>query len=376
MSFLQKALKIQNEIQSLPIESIGFQTLDAKPQSSVRISQLISEEAKDLDGHTKARLQNEFEGMGPLAVLMEDESVTEIIVNSLDQIWIERNGQLSQHPDRFASELTYQNFIERVCQESKVQVSMERPFCDGRFRNFRLHLVSSELTRSNFILTLRRQSRNPWNLERMFDQRWASREGLQILRNWIQMKKSFLVVGETGSGKTSALNACLQELEPNERVVILEDTAEIVIPNDVSTRLLTRQDSHGLLPTVDLTDLLRQSLRMRPDRLVVGEVRSAEAKDLLLALSTGHSGSMGTLHASSAAQAILRLEMLVQLGAPHWSLMTIRRLLGLSLNGIIVVGRNAKGERKLHSIHQLSAVEETGILLDPVFQEDQKSSLY
>jgi pilus assembly protein CpaF len=164
----------------------------------------------------------------------------------------------------------------------------------------------------------------------------------------------------------------LQELPQNERVVVLEDTAEIVIPNDASTRLLTRHDSHGLLPTVDLTELLRQSLRMRPDRLVVGEVRSAEAKDLLLALSTGHQGSMGTLHASSASQAILRLEMLVQLGAPHWSLTTIRRLLGLSLNGIVVVGRNAQGERKLQSIYELSAVEETGVLLDPVFQEDRK----
>jgi pilus assembly protein CpaF len=372
MSFLQKALKIQSEIQSLPVENIGFQSLDSKPQSSVRISQIISAEAQGLDWHEQSRLQNEFEGMGPLASLMENEDVTEIIVNSLDQIWFENKGQLKRHEDRFASELTFQNFVARVCQEAQVQVSVERPFCDGRFRNFRLHLVSSELTKSGFILTLRRQSKNPWSLARLQENQWTSEQGMRILRRWIETKKSFLVIGETGSGKTSVLNACLQELPQNERVVVLEDTAEIVIPNDASTRLLTRHDSHGLLPTVDLTELLRQSLRMRPDRLVVGEVRSAEAKDLLLALSTGHQGSMGTLHASSASQAILRLEMLVQLGAPHWSLTTIRRLLGLSLNGIVVVGRNAQGERKLQSIYELSAVEETGVLLDPVFQEDRK----
>lgn len=374
MSFLQKALKIQNEIQNLPIENIGFQALDAKPQSSVRISQLISEEAKDLDWHTQNRLQHEFEGMGPIATLMEDESISEIIINSLDQIWFEQKGQLHRYSDRFATELTFQNFVERVCQESKVQVSVERPFCDGRFRNFRLHLVSSELTKSGFILTLRRQSSNPWSLTRLQECNWTSDEGMQILRDWIQKKKSFLVVGETGSGKTSVLNACLQELPKNERVVVLEDTSEIVIPNEASTKLLTRHDSHGLLPNVDLTELLRQSLRMRPDRLVVGEVRGAEAKDLLLALSTGHQGSMGTLHASSAAQAILRLEMLVQLGAPHWSLTTIRRLLGISLNGIVVVGRNKNGDRKLHSIYELCAVEETGVLLDSIFREDTKSS--
>jgi pilus assembly protein CpaF len=369
MNFLQKALKIQSEIQSLPVENIGFQTLEAKSQSSVRISQIISNEAKDLDWHEQSRLQSEFEGVGPLATLMEDESITEIIVNNLDQIWFERKGQMHRLEDRFASELTFQNFIERICQEAKVQVSVERPFCDGRFRNFRLHLVSSELTKAGSVLTLRRQSKNPWTLARLLESNWTSPQGMDVLSEWIEQKKSFLVVGETGSGKTSVLNACLQEMPENERIVVLEDTAEIVVPNSASTRLLTRHDCHGLLPTVDLTELLRQSLRMRPDRLVVGEVRGAEAKDLLLALSTGHQGSMGTLHASSASQAILRLEMLVQLGAPHWSLTTIRRLLGLSLNGIIVVGRRPNGERRLHSIYELSAVEETGVLLDPIFRD-------
>lgn len=373
MSFLQKALKIQSEIQSLPLETIGFQSLGAKQQSSVRIAQLIAKESEGTDRQLQCRLQNEFEGVGPLQPLMDDESITEIIVNSLDQIWFEKKGELFLHQDRFASELTYQNFIERICQESRSQISLERPFCDGRFRNFRLHLVSSELTKNDFALTLRRQSQNPWTLEKLAESRWTSATGLQILRDWLKKKKSFLVVGETGSGKTSVLNACLQELPKNERIVILEDTPEVVIPNGASSRILTRQDSNGLLPIVDLTELLRQSLRMRPDRLVVGEVRGAEAKDLLLALSTGHQGSLGTLHASSAHQAILRLEMLVQLGAPHWSLQTIRRLMGLSLNGVIVVGRNKDGDRRLKSISELSAVEETGVLLDPVFQED---SLY
>jgi pilus assembly protein CpaF len=370
MTFLQKALRIQSEIQNLPMETIGFQNLESKQQSSVRISQLISNEGQDLDLQLQSRLQSEFEGFGPLSALLEDEQITEIIVNSLDQIWFEKDGFLEQLPDRFASDLTYQNCLDRICQEAKVQVSMERPFCDGKFRNFRLHLISSELSKSNSILTLRRQSQNPWTLNRLSEAGWSNDQGLQVIRNWLREKKSFLVVGETGSGKTSVLNSCLQELPANERVVALEDTAEVVIPNAASTRLLTRQDCHGLLPTVDLTELLRQSLRMRPDRLVIGEVRGAEAKDLLLALSTGHQGSLGTLHASSAHQAMLRLEMLVQLGAPHWSLQTIRRLMGLSINGIILVGRTAAGKRKLKAIHEISAVEDTGVLLDCVFQED------
>ncbi len=369
MSFLQKALRIQSEIQNLPLETIGFQNLQSKQQSSVRISQLIVDEGQDLDLSLQSRLQSEFEGFGPLTALLEHEEISEIIVNSLDQIWFERNGKLEELNDRFASELTYQNCLDRICQEAKVQLSIERPFCDGKFRNFRLHMVSAELSKSQPILTLRRQSQNPWTLQRLQEAGWSNEAGLVALRKWIVEKKSFLVVGETGSGKTSVLNSCLQELPKNERVVALEDTAEVVIPNSASTRLLTRQDCHGLLPIVDLTELLRQSLRMRPDRLVVGEVRGAEAKDLLMALSTGHQGSLGTLHASSATQALLRLEMLVQLGAPHWSLQTIRRLLGLSINGIVLVGKNAQGKRKLKAIHEISAVEDNGILLDCVFQE-------
>lgn len=370
MTFLQRALKIQTEIQNLPLETMGFQDLASKQQSSVRISQIIANEAEDLGSDLQKRLRNEFDGAGPLEPLLEDESVTEIMINSLDQIWYERDGALQLLKDRFVSELTYQNFIERLCQEAKAQVSLERPFCDGKVRSFRMHLVSSELTGSGFLLTLRRQSSNPWTLDRLKGSSWSTDTGIQILKMWLQRKKNFLVVGETGSGKTSVLSACLQELPSSERVVILEDTSEIPVPNSASVKLLTRVDCHGLLPNMDLTELLRQSLRMRPDRLVVGEVRSAEAKDLLLALSTGHQGSIGTLHASSAHQAILRLEMLVQLGAPHWSLQTIRRLLGLSLNGIVVVGRGPQGQRKLKSIHELSAVEETGVLLDPIHQED------
>ena len=133
--------------------------------------------------------------------------------------------------------------------------------------------------------------------------------------------------------------------------------------------MLTRQQNPHL-PSIDLTELVRQSLRMRPDRLVVGEVRTGEAKDLILALSTGHRGSMGTLHASNPHQALIRLEMLVQLGAPHWSLQAIRKLIGLSLDGIVCVTKTKEGKRRLKSIHQITSVEETGILLECLLQEN------
>ncbi len=364
MSFLEKALSIQKQIQEMPVQGVGFETFESKQQSSVRISHLIENKTHDLHVNDQKRLRDEFEGSGPLEFLFLNDSVTEIIINSKDQIWYELNGHLKKHHDIFSSDLTFHNFIERMCLETKIQINTEIPFANGIYRNFRVHLIGKEIYDQGFCLTLRRIRFSPWTLADLTETNWAPSEAIGIIQKWLQHKKSFLIIGETGSGKTSVLNACLQELPADERVVILEDTPEIKNPNSVSTKLNTRYDCNGILPTIDLTELVKQSLRMRPDRLVVGEVRGGEAKDLLLALSTGHSGSMGTLHASSATQALMRLEMLVQLGAPNWNLHTIRRLLALSLHGIIVVGRNKNGERKLISINALSSVEDIGILLE------------
>lgn len=367
MTFFEAAKRIQKEIQTLPMEDIGYQSLESKKTSSVQISSLIQKESQSLDSTTQNRILHEFEGWGPIQPLLEDETVTEIMVNSSNDIWFEKEGQLHSLGDSFISALTFENFLDRVYQESKTQVSIERPFADGVFKNFRIHIVAPPLS-SSVLMTLRRQSRNPWNFDRLGLEGWADLDGIQLLQKWVQEKRNFLVVGETGSGKTSVLSACLQNIPQDQRTVILEDTSEIPIPNSASLKLLTRTDCHGVLPDVSLTELVRQSLRMRPDRLVVGEVRGAEAKDLLLALSTGHEGSMGTLHASSPHQALFRLEMLVQLGAPQWSLDTIRRLLKLSLYGIVLVGRDSDKKRKLISIHEISSVENNGLLTDCIYQ--------
>ena len=181
----------------------------------------------------------------------------------------------------------------------------------------------------------------------------------------IERRKNILFLGPTGCGKTTVLGACLKELASSERVVILEDTDELPRPNTASSKLLTRPQQGSTLPEVTLSDLVRQSLRMRPFRLVMGEVRGAEAKDLLLALATGHSGSMGTIHSADARQALLRLEMLVQLGAPQWSLQAIRQLIHLSVEALVVCGYEG-GQRRLHGLFQVAALESIGFLLEPI----------
>jgi pilus assembly protein CpaF len=368
MNFFERALEIQSEIQNIPVENLGYENLENKTRSSVRISQLIQEKSKNFSLVEQKRTLDEFEGQGPISTLLEDETISEILINSQNEIWFERAGKLYQHNDQFISSLTYKNFIERLSLAAGIQPSVETPFCDGRFLDFRLHLVTNEITKASTALSLRRLKKDPWTFSQLQELQWAPENAMVHLKDWIQKKKSFLVVGETGSGKTSVLSACLHDINKNERALLLEDTEELQCPNSVSLRLLTRSIAQENLSQFNLGDLVKQSLRMRPDRLIVGEVRGPEAKDLLMALSTGHAGSMGTLHASSGHQALMRLEMLVQLGAPQWSLQTIRRLIGLSLQGIVVVGKSSQGKRVLKGLFEITGAEETGILLESIYQ--------
>lgn len=311
------------------------------------------------------RLSEEFFKEGPLSRILETPHLQEIIVNGPDDIWVESSGKFWRHEDRFLSESTFKNFIDRVCAEASVKIDLAQPFADGRWRDFRLHMGCAPLTHCAYHLNLRRLPSNPWTLPMLESAGWAQAPRIQMLRDLIVKQKNILFIGPTGSGKTTVLGACLRELQENERAVIIEDTDELARPNSSSAKLLTRPAQSAALPEVTLTDLVRQSLRMRPQRLVMGEVRGAEAKDLLLALATGHSGSLGTVHAADPRQALLRLEMLVQLGAPQWNVQAIRQLIQLSVDYLVVCG-NADGKRRLDGIYKVAALESFGFLLEPM----------
>jgi pilus assembly protein CpaF len=331
-----------------------------RPGLETVLKDLISRRPNEI----RSRLELEFFGEGPLRDLIQDPLVTEIIVNGQNEIWFEREGHLVRCEDRFLSPATFKNFIERVSHDSSLHVNLSQPFADGRWRHFRVHLACAPLVHCAFHLTLRRSNESPWTLDALLELGWASSERIASLRQLLARRDNLLFIGPTGSGKTSVLSACLKELPGHERIVIIEDTDELPRPNAASTKLLTRPAS-AQLREVNLTDLVRQSLRMRPQRLAVGEVRGAEAKDLLLALATGHNGSLGTLHASDPRQALLRLEMLVQLGAPQWQTQAIRQLIQLGVNGLVVCGLK-DGRRYLEGLHRVVALESVGFLLEPL----------
>lgn len=301
-----------------------------------------------------------------LSSLLNDLEITEIITNGPNSIWYEKAGKLFKFSDSFTNEEEYNQFLEELYLESRSFITYEDPFADGKFRNFRLSVVGKDITQNFTQLNLRRHPVEKWSLELLCELEWCNIKDVQILKKLVNEKINFVVIGATGSGKTTISNALLNELNENERAVIIEDTFELQLPNEVSSRLLTRDDKNGSSKTINQNTLLKKSLRMRPDRIILGEIRGEEAKDFLLALATGHEGSFGTLHATSAAQALIRLEMLIQMGAPQWEISAIRKLIHLSLKNIIVTKKDLDGKRKLDGIYQITSLEESGFLLEKI----------
>lgn len=332
------------------------------PVQFVDKRKVIEEHTLHLSAHDKQRVLHEFSDTGPLEELLVDEEITEILINGPSDIWFEKKGRFAKHGDQFLSLVTYTNFIHLLAEHSGIQTNHRTPFANGEWRSFRVHLASPPVCPTHTV-TLRRLKPYSLRLSDLKSKNWCDGSQLERIQSLVQQKKNILVVGATGSGKTTLLNSLVLE-SSMDRCVYIEDTAELVLNNSLSTRLLTRFDANGALPNVDQTDLVKQSLRMRPDRLILGEVRGGEAKDLLLALSTGHHGSMASIHAGTAAEALMRLEMLVLMGAPEWNLFTIRRLIQLTINAIIVTEKS-DGSWKLNDVYRIVSLEEFGFIVEP-----------
>lgn len=327
------------------------------------LKEVIDQESQALSEGDHQRLENEFFQYGPLENLFSEDEITEILFVSWKELWVEVEGKLSRRP-AFLSPHTYSKIFLQICEEAGLQLSHDVPFGDGQWRDFRIHATRPPIS-SHQTMTLRRQSYQNRSLSWFIDRETLTCEQDEVLLKLLKQRKNILFVGSTGSGKTSLLNALLKETPENERTVILEDTDELSTPNEASTKLLTRFDSSQSLRPIELSELVKQALRMRPDRLVLGEVRGPEAKDLLMALATGHNGSLGTLHADSAKQALLRLEMLVQLGAPQWQISAIRTLIHLSVDAIVVLQKES-GHRFVEGIYRVAGLESFGLLTEKI----------
>jgi pilus assembly protein CpaF len=359
------AHELENLVEALPVEEFGFGGPKHQQGRELRIERLIEDKIRTFPETQRKRIHAEFLGLGPIDEILEDPMVTEILILGPEFIYIEKNGQLNSYGDCFSTRQVYQNFIERLCSIIGHYLTKEIPTVSGNFNGSRVQIISQEITKSFDQVSIRRHPLSPWNLQSLLDEGFCLLPQAETIRKMIQEKNNFMIVGGTGTGKTSLINACLQETTACERSIVIEDTPEICLPNGSCSKLLTRVDPQKILPEITQADLIRHALRLRPDRIVMGEVRGGEAKDFLMALSTGHQGSFGSLHANSAAQALIRLEMLVQLGAPNWNIGAIRRIIQMSLQAIIVIGKSASGKRFIEGIFRLSSLEEFGFSIEP-----------
>lgn len=362
-SIENRVLKIVETIKNQSLKEFTFEGLPSETQPDNDLAQWIAPHVMGLNDFETQRLRDEFTGLGPIQTFLNDNETTEILINSKDDLWIEVGGTLKRIEDKFFSEFTFQLFLNRILGRIDGVIDKENPVLDRNFGQFRICMIDECLTQKNSILSIRRHPDYQWTLNSLIQTGWCTEAEGIWLRHLISSKKRFLIIGPTGCGKTSVINALLAETESNCRSVIIEDTSEITSVNSCSIKLLTRTQRSQL---VDITqmELVKSSLRLRPDRIIMGEIRGTEAKDFLLALSTGHDGSFGSLHASEPHQALLRLEMLIQMGAPQWSLEAIRKLIFLSLDGIIVLAKEPDGKRILKGAYQITSLETSGFLLD------------
>ncbi len=303
-----------------------------------------------------------------LQELLEDETVTEIMVNGPDQIFIEKEGRLQQWQTAFESEDKLLDVIQQIVAKANRVVNESSPIVDARLFGSRVHVVLPPVALNGPILTIRRFGKTPLLIPELLRLGSVSQEICTFLEKLVIAGYNIFISGGTGSGKTTFLNALSSFIPRTERIITIEDSAELQIQgNDNLVRLETRNANVEGCKPVTIRDLIRASLRMRPDRIIVGEVRGAEAIDMLQALNTGHDGSLSTGHANSAADMIARLETMVLMGM-ELPLAAIRRQIAGGVDLIVHLGRLRDKSRRVLSVSEVVGYEQGEVLLSVLYE--------
>ncbi len=303
-----------------------------------------------------------------LQELIEDNSVTEIMVNGPDHIFIERQGRIQQWDKRFTSQEKLEDVIQQIVGRCNRVINESIPIVDARLENgARVHAVVEPVALDGPILTIRRFPDEPITMEKLISLGSVTRECVDFLAKLVQARYSILIGGGTGSGKTTFLNALSAYIPADERVITIEDNAELQIQGVANlVRLETKTANTRGGAEVTIRDLIKAALRMRPDRLIVGEVRGAEAVDLLQALNTGHDGSLSTLHSNSSRDTGSRLETMALMGM-DLPLEAVQRQIVSGVDVLVHLGRMRDKSRKVLEVDEVTGVEGGQICLQPLF---------
>lgn len=316
-----------------------------------------------------AELVDDMLGLGPLEQLLDDESITDIMVNGPIRVFAERSGKLAQQPIRFRDSAHLANICQRIAASVGRRVDEASPMVDARLQDgSRVNIVLPPLALDGPCLSIRKFAKKPIDFERLIRYGSLTPEIARILEIAARCRLNIVVSGGTGSGKTTMMNAMSRFIDNTERIITVEDAAELQLQQPHIVRLETRPPSLEGRGEVTQRDLVRNALRMRPDRIIIGEVRGPEAFDMLQAMNTGHDGSMSTIHANNTRDALARIENMVQMASMGLTLKAIRMQIVSAVNLIVQVERQRDGTRRVVQITEIAGIEGETPLLNDVFK--------
>jgi septum site-determining protein MinD len=386
----QRNLSIRQRVHDRLLELVDLKDMDVlalekdlkkkeelKGKTIQAVHQLLEQEAKDVPdrqerGQLAQEIVDEALGLGPIDALLRSESVTEIMVNGRDQIYVEQNGRLTLSDLYFTGEKQLLGCIERILMPIGRRVDEKTPLADGRLPDgSRINVIIPPLALSGPTLTIRKFFKEKLEIEDLVRFGSLTGEMGDFLRAAVEAKLNIIVSGGTGTGKTTLLNLISGFIPDDERIVTVEDAAELQLPQEHVITLETKPPNLQGEGAIGIRDLVRNSLRMRPDRIVVGECRAGEALDMLQAMNTGHDGSLTTIHANTPRDCLRRLETLVMMAGFDLPLTAIREQIASAVNLVVQLRRCSDGTRKISHITEVIGLEGDTLVTQPIFEFKQ-----
>ena len=376
--FAEPFSEIKNRVHMALIEALGRQLFNADidPQTlRVRVHAELRERLANEPGISRedrerivGELSDDILGHGPLERLLDDDTVSEIMVNGAHDIWVERAGRLHKTPVRFTDESHLRRIISKIVAQVGRRIDEASPMVDARLPDgSRINATIPPLSLTGALLTIRKFSKERLDMDALVKRGSLTPETVDLLQRCVRARLNILISGGTGSGKTTLLNALSASIPDDERILTIEDAAELQLVQRHVLRLEARPKNIEGEGEITIRDLVRNALRMRPDRIVVGEVRGPEALDMLQAMNTGHDGSITTVHANTPRDALARVETMVMMAGYELPLRAIREQIASALDLVLQIERMNDGTRRIVAITEVQRMESDVITLQDLF---------
>jgi pilus assembly protein CpaF len=372
-------LDLKVELHRRLIDLINLSALEkmTRAQIETEIGELVHEQLAlqkhALNQEERRRLVSdildELLGLGPLEPLLQDHSITDILVNGHDVVFVERGGILEKVETRFKDERHLLRIIQKIVSGVGRRIDESSPFVDARLPDgSRVNAIVPPLAVDGSLLSIRKFAKIPINMAKLAELGSVPTPIAEVLRGIVEARRNVLISGGTGSGKTTLLNAMSSFIDERERIVTIEDSAELQLQQAHVARLETRPTNIEGRGEVTQRDLVKNALRMRPDRIIVGEVRAGEAFDMLQAMNTGHDGSMTTVHANTARDALSRIEQMIGMSGIEISPRSARAQIASALHVVVQIGRLSDGRRRLLSLSEIVGMEGEVVTMQDIFR--------